>query len=225
MNEVRPGVSPAAWNDALVLWEYQQLHHELRPCSVIIGLGSHDLGVATYASELYLKGYAPLIVFSGANSPTTIERFPRGEAVHYMEHAVKLGVPRSAILIETHATNTAENFRYSRAVLQAAGEAVTSVLLVTKPYEQRRSLATAMKIWPAVDVVCASEQVSLSEYIASIGSARKVVDMLVGTLQRLIEYPKKGFIVDQEIPVEAINAYERLRDSGFVSRVIKPREV
>ncbi|GAA2154414.1 YdcF family protein [Kitasatospora kazusensis] len=222
MRGPHPEISGDAWADAQLLWDYHQLHHKIQSCSVIIGLGSHDLGVATQAAQLYLEGWAPLIVFSGANSPTTMERFPRGEAVHYREHAVSLGVPDSAILLETHATNTAENFEFSRGVLQAASVPIISVLLVSKPYEQRRSLATVMKIWPEVDVVCASERPSLAEYIDSIGSAKRVVDMLVGTLQRLIEYPKKGFIVDQEIPAEAIAAYERLRDSGFDSRVIRP---
>lgn len=220
--ETRTDMAQEAWDDAQLLWEYHQLHHAIRPCSVILGLGSHDLGVATCSSRLYLEKMAPLIVFSGSNSPTTVNRFPRGEAVHYGEHAVSLGVPRSAILLETRATNTAENFQFSREVLQAAGVPVTSILLVSKPYEQRRSLATAMKIWPEVDVVCASEPVTLSEYIDEIGSSKTVVDMLVGTLQRLVEYPKRGFIIDQKVPVEAVNAFERLRNRGFDSRVIRP---
>ncbi|MFE4601169.1 YdcF family protein [Kitasatospora indigofera] len=222
MVETRTDISQDDWDDAQLLWDYHLLHHKIRPCSVIIGLGSHDLGVATHAAQLYLEKMAPLIVFSGANSPTTVARFPRGEAVHYGEHAVSLGVPRSAIVLEPHATNTAENFRFSREVLQAVGAPVISVLLVSKPYEQRRSLATVMKTWPEVDVVCASEAVTLSEYVDRIGSVKSVVDMLVGTLQRLVEYPKKGFIVDQEVPVEAVHAFERLRDSGFDSRVIRP---
>ncbi len=215
-------ISQDTWDDAQLLWNYHQLHHTIRPCSVIIGLGSHDLGVATHSARLYLERLASVIVFSGANSPTTLKRFPRGEAVHYAEHAVSLGVPRAAILLETHATNTAENFQLSREVLQVAGTSVTSILLVSKPYEQRRSFATALKTWPDVDVVCASEPVTLSEYVERIGSVKTVVDMLVGTLQRLVEYPKKGFIIDQEVPAEAIDAYERLRGNGFDSRVIRP---
>ncbi|MGW4814303.1 YdcF family protein [Kitasatospora cineracea] len=215
-------IAQGAWDDAQLLWDYHQLHHTIRPCSVIIGLGSHDLGVATRSAQLYLEKMAPLIVFSGSNSPTTVNRFPRGEAIHYGEHAVSLGVPHSAILLETRATNTADNFQFSREVLQAAGVPVTSILLVSKPYEQRRSLATAMKMWPEVNVVCASELVTLSAYVDKIGNVKTVVDMLVGTLQRLIEYPKKGFIIDQEVPAEAVSAFERLRDSGFDSRVIRP---
>jgi hypothetical protein len=54
------------------------MHHELRPADVRIGLGGHDLGVATFTAELFHQGMFPRIVFTGANAPTTVERFPRG---------------------------------------------------------------------------------------------------------------------------------------------------
>src|SRR5690349_20281361 len=88
------------------LWDYHDMHHTLRPADVGIGLGSHDLGVATYAAELFHQGIFPRVVFTGANAPTTIDSFPRGEAVHYRDHAIGLGVPADRILIEPNATNT-----------------------------------------------------------------------------------------------------------------------
>ncbi len=75
-------ISAQNWADAEQLWESQQMHHEPRPCSVAIGLGSHDLGVAEVTVDLYKRGMTPLIVFSGATSRTTRERKPRGEAEH-----------------------------------------------------------------------------------------------------------------------------------------------
>jgi hypothetical protein len=57
----------------------------------VTGLGSHDLSVATHAAQLWKQGVFPRIVFTGANAPTTKARFPRGEAVHYREHALELG--------------------------------------------------------------------------------------------------------------------------------------
>ncbi|GAA4986946.1 hypothetical protein GCM10023257_28500 [Streptomyces hyderabadensis] len=67
--------------------------HESRPCSIAIGLGSHDLGVADTTADLYNQGMSPLIVFTGATSRTTRERMPRGEADHYRERAMELGSP------------------------------------------------------------------------------------------------------------------------------------
>ena len=142
--------------DVQILWAYHDMAHELRRCDVGIGLGSHDLGVATYTAELFHRGLFPRIVFTGANAPTTIERFPRGEAVHYRDHAITLGVPADVISIETDATNTSENLTYSRKTLEGAGVRPTSVLLISRPYQQRRAYATCRKVWPAVEVVCAS---------------------------------------------------------------------
>ena len=86
--------------DAQTLWHYHRLDDELHPVDVAIGLGSHDPGVATYTADLYHRGLFPLVVFTGANAPTTVERFPRGEAVHYREIAIEHGMPTAAILTE-----------------------------------------------------------------------------------------------------------------------------
>lgn len=208
------------FHDAKVIWEYHQMGHEARPCSAAIGLGSHDLGVATTAADLFRAGLFPVVVFSGGNSPTTRARFPRGEAVHYREHALSLGVPDEAVLVEPRAANTGQNIAFSREVLAGAGVEVESLLLISKPYMERRSYATCRKLWPEVDVVCASEPLELDDYIKSIGDEKLVVDMLVGDLQRVIEYPRLGFAVEQDVPGEVYNAYERLLRAGFDSRLI-----
>jgi uncharacterized SAM-binding protein YcdF (DUF218 family) len=190
----------AVTKDAQLLWDYQLMDHNPRPCSVAIGLGSHDLGVADVTAELYRNGMAPLIVFTGATSRTTRERMPRGEAEHYRERAIELGVPSDAILVERQARNTGENIRFSRALLEEQGVPVSSVLLVSKPYEERRAYATARKLWPDVEFISASAPMTLADYVDSIGDARLVVDMLVGALQRLLVYPAQGFMISQEVP-------------------------
>ncbi|MFE2877475.1 YdcF family protein [Streptomyces roseus] len=208
------------WADAQQLWDFQQMHHELRPCSVAIGLGSHDLGVAEVAADLYQRGMVPLIVFTGATSRTTHERMPRGEAEHYRERAVDLGVPDSAILVETQARNTGENIRFSRSLLEERNLPVESVLLVSKPYEERRAYATTRKIWPEVDVVSVSTSMTLGEYVDSIQDSRLVFDMLVGAQQRLMIYPQQEFLIHQDIPTGVSEAYARLCSDGFTSRLV-----
>lgn len=140
-------ISVQAWSDAELLWDFQQMHHKPKPCSVGIGLGSHDLGVADVTVSLFQRGMFPLIVFTGATSRTTRDRMPRGEAEHYRERALELGVPASAILVEPRARNTGENIKFARALLEERGIDVPSVLLVSKPYEERRAYATASKLW------------------------------------------------------------------------------
>ncbi|MEV2274720.1 YdcF family protein [Nocardiopsis sp. NPDC049922] len=208
------------WGLAELIWDYHQMRHELRSADVAIGLGSHDLGVATFAAQLYHKELFPHLVFTGGNSPTTRKRFPRGEAVHYRERAVELGVPDAAILVESAAGNTGQNFTFSRDLLAASGIRPARVLVVSKPYMERRAFATASKVWPEVEVVCASEPLDLAGYRENIGDDKLVIDMLVGDLQRVIEYPALGFAIPQDVPDDVRDAYSTLIAAGFDSRLI-----
>lgn len=81
------------------------------------------------------------------------------------------------------------------AKLAAAGIPATSVMLISKPYKQRRAYATIRTAWPEVEPVCSSEDISFEEYLKSIGDDKLVIDMLVGDLQRVIEYPARGFAI------------------------------
>jgi uncharacterized SAM-binding protein YcdF (DUF218 family) len=206
--------------DVETLWRYHDMCHELRPCDVGIGLGSHDLGVAVIATRLFHAGLYPWIVFTGANAPTTAERFPRGEAVHYREYAVAQGVPTRTILVEPRATNTAENLECARELLAERQIPVRSVLIMSRPYQQRRAYATCKLVWPEVDVVCASDPLELDDYVRSIGNPRRVVDMLVGDTQRIEVYAERGFAISQEMPDEVGAAFARLVVAGYTSRLV-----
>ncbi|GAA1696435.1 YdcF family protein [Kribbella yunnanensis] len=210
------------FEDAQMIWDYHLMHHDLHAVDVGIGLGSHDLGVATLAAELYERDLFPALVFTGANSRTTTARFPRGEAIHYREHAVALGVPESAVLVESRATNTGQNLAFTRDLLADSAVSVESVLLICKPYMERRAFATCRKVWPEVEVICRSEPVAFADYVDGIGDPVLVIDMLVGDLQRVIEYPALGFAVEQDVPGEVRHAYERLVAAGYISRLIGP---
>ena len=208
-------------HDAQILWDYHQMHHEPRDTDIAIGLGSHDIGVAEHAADLYLKGRFPLIVFTGANAPTTVQAFPRGEAVHYAERAEELGVPDTAIVLEEHARNTGENFTLTRALLDREGIHPKSATIISRPYQQRRAYATCQKVWPELDVVCFSLPQSLAKYIDSIGDQDKVLNMLVGDTQRIWVYADQGFAAPQAVPPEAMEAYERLVASGYTRRLVE----
>ncbi|HET6504094.1 MAG TPA: YdcF family protein [Amycolatopsis sp.] len=208
------------WADAETLWEYHRLHHRPRPCSAAIVLGCNDLSVASHAAELYHRGMFPIMVLTGGNSRETFTTFPRGEGVHYRERALELGVPDEAILVEPCATNTGENIGLSREVFAKAGIPVTSLVLVSMPYMERRAYATTRKMWPEVDPICSSVSLSLAEYVESRCHGTELIDMIVGDLQRVIEYPGQGFAIAQEVPPIVYAAYRRLVAAGFSSRML-----
>lgn len=220
MTDTGRAITEGQRRQAELIWNYHRMHHDLRPVDVAIGLGSHDTGVPVACAELYRAGLFPTLVFTGGPNPTAPERLPRGEAVHFREHALSLGVPDSAILLETRARNTGENILFSREVLAAAGIAPASVLLVSMPYMERRSFATARRVWPEVEVACASQPLAFDDYLENIGDEKMVVDMLVGDLQRVIEYPRLGFAVEQDVPEDVHAAYEALVAAGFDSRLL-----
>ncbi|WP_260636090.1 YdcF family protein [Streptomyces angustmyceticus] len=205
-----------------VIWDYHRMHHEVRPTDAAIGLGSHDLGVPAFCAELYRAGLFPTLVFSGGPNPTAPERFPRGEAVHFREHALALGVPADAVLLEPGARNTGQNITLSREILTAAGITPRTVLLVSMPYMERRAYATARKVWPEVEVICASAPLEFDDYLKTIGDEQHVVHQLVGDLQRVIEYPRLGFAIEQHVPEDVHAAYEALIHDGFTSRLLAP---
>ncbi|MDO8145644.1 MULTISPECIES: YdcF family protein [unclassified Isoptericola] len=207
-------------DDAQILWDYHQLHHEPRNTDIAIGLGSHDIGVAEHAAELWHEGRFPLIVFTGANAPTTVDVFPRGEAVHYSERAQELGVPADAILTEKRATNTGENFTFTRELLDGLGLHPSSATIISRPYQQRRAYATARKAWPDLDVVCSARTQSLADYIESIGDTDRVLNMLVGDTQRIWRYAEAGFAERQKVGQRVLGAYERLVRAGFDRRLL-----
>ena len=49
----------------------------------------------------------------------------------------------------------------------------------------------------------------------------KVINIMIGDLQRIRIYAEKGFQVYQEIPVEVWRAYEKLVALGFDQQLVK----
>src|SRR5687768_10104977 len=99
--------------DAKILWDYHHMNHQLEKADCILALGSHDLRVADRAAELYLEGWAPLVVFSGGLGNFTEGMWTESEADKFAAIAVRLGVPESSILIENKSSNTGQNIQFT----------------------------------------------------------------------------------------------------------------
>ena len=82
------------------VWRYHQLNQPLSKSDVIVVLCSHDVIVAERGAQLFLDGWAPLIVFSGGLGVITRHLWHDPEAERFAEIAVRMGVPRDRILIE-----------------------------------------------------------------------------------------------------------------------------
>lgn len=215
-------ISPEALAAARILWDYHHVDHKIEKCDCILALGSHDLRVAERAAELWLQGWAPLLIVSGGLGNLTLGVWDAPEADRFAEVALRLGVPREKILIENKSTNTGENILFTRRLLAERGLDPASFLVVQKPYMERRSYATFMKHWGDKRLLVTSPQVSFEAYPNEEIPLAKVIDIMVGDLQRIRIYPEKGFQIFQEIPAPVWRAYERLVELGFTGHLIKP---
>jgi uncharacterized SAM-binding protein YcdF (DUF218 family) len=209
---------------AETIWSYHQMNHQLERADAILVLCSHDRRVAERGAELFLGGWAPLLIFSGGLGSITREIWTEPEADQFAEIAVAMGVPNDNVLIENRSTNTGENILFTRQLLTERNIDPRKFILVQKPYMERRSFATFRKIWPEKHVLVTSPQVSFDEYLESYSatelSADDVVSIMVGDLQRIKIYAEEGFQIHQEIPADVWSAYEELVRAGYDQRLI-----
>ena len=205
---------------ARTVWDYHHVGHALEKADCIIVLGSHDTRVAERGAEVFLAGWAPLLVFSGHLGALTSAMWSRPEAEIFAEIAVGRGVPRDRILLESRSTNTGENVDFSRELLAEKDLTPRKAIAVQKPYMERRTLATFQQRWPELEVVVTSPQIAFDVYPTADIRKDDVIHIMVGDLQRLIVYGRKGWSVPQDVPAEVIEAYERLVAAGYTRRML-----
>lgn len=203
------------------LWNYHLMNHTLEKSDCILVLGSHDLRVAERGAELYLQGWAPLLIMSGGLGNFTKDMWQEKEADLFAQVAIKMGVPEEAILIENKSTNTGENIQFTKQLLEAHGKNPQSFIVVQKPYMERRSFATFKKHWPDKNLVVTSPQISFEDYPNSEIPLERVITIMVGDLQRIKFYPEKGFQIYQEIPNDIWQAFEALVAAGYNTHLMK----
>lgn|GEM_PF-53060 len=198
---------------AKTIWEYMHMHHKLRPMDAIFALGSNDLSVAKRAAELYLQGYGRYVICAGGNGKES--QFLRPEGEIFAEEVIAQGVPREKVIIENKSSNTGENILFVKKLLQEQGLDLTSFILVQKPYMERRTYATFRKQWPGAECLVTSPTISFERYWKDHILSRGYIKVMVGDLLRIKEFPKQGFQIEQDIPVEVWNAGQKLLQFGF----------
>ncbi|MFA5828673.1 MAG: YdcF family protein [Candidatus Shapirobacteria bacterium] len=206
---------------AKILWDYNNLQHTLKKSDCILGLGSNDIRVAHRAAELFLSGFAPLIIFSGGYGDLTRQLFSKPEADIFANEAVRLGVPKDKIHIENQSTNTGENIIFTKKLIKEKGLDIKSIISVQKPYMQRRAYATLKKQWPEMEFMVAAPQISYEVYPNETISKNLLINLMVGYTQRIKIYPQKGFQIPQDIPPEVWAAYGELVKRGFTQHLAK----
>ena len=196
-----------------ILWDYMKMNHKIRNADCIIGLGTIDINVANVASELYLKGYANKLIFSGGLGKITRKLWNETEAEKFAKIAIQRGVPSNNIYLEKESTNTGDNFRFSKKLIENLKLDIKSCIIVCKPYDEKRAYATFKKIMPEYDGIVYSENISCEEYYQKYGN--EWVHVLVGDIQRMKIFYEKGWQIKMDIPQNVWKAYETLVRKGY----------
>ena len=207
------------------IWDYMHLNHRLENADCIVGFGCYDEDIPVRCAELYRQGYAPVVVFSGGLGRNTTGLFTETEAERFARIAETHGVPRERIVLEDRSSNSAENLLFTPRVLEQQGITAKKIIAVHKPYMERRLLAAMGVYWPGVSAVITSPRVTLEEHLAhaaSVGmSEKRVLDTIVGDLQRMKVYAQKGYQIPQEIPEEVWGAFVNLCQMGYTGQLVK----
>jgi len=204
------------------IWDYHHLHHELEKVDLILALGSNDTRVAEHAADLWLSGWAPWLMMSGGSGRLTRELYDRPEAELFARIALERGVPATALITEPDSTNTGENITFSRRRLAALGIVPHRVIIVQKPYMERRAYATFRRFWPEMEPIVSSPPISFDDYPREGLSRHLMINLMVGDLQRIRLYPARGFQIEQQIPDDVWEAGQELIRLGYNQHLVTP---
>ena len=208
-----------------ILWDYMHLNQDVEKADVIVGFGCYDEDIPKRCAELWHQGYAPYVCFSGGLGRNTSGIWSKSEAERFAAIAISEGVPENRIILENKSTNSAENLLFTPKVLAEAGIRAEKIIAVHKPYMERRLWAAMQVYWPDVQAVDTSPEVTVEEHIAhaeKVGMTRKrVIETIVGDVQRMELYVAKGYQAPVHIPDEVRTAFDVLVERGYTGQLAK----
>jgi uncharacterized SAM-binding protein YcdF (DUF218 family) len=216
-------MTPEALEYARTIFDFLQLRHEPAPADIMLVFGTNDTRVADFAADLYHRGMSDTLVVTGGmahQGDLLATNWTKPEAEVYADILISRDVPRAKLLLEKRATNTAENVRFSRCLLENAGMRPRNLLMVTKPFMQRRVFATWAVEWPEIPATLASWVTTFDDYCTGDLNPEKVTNIMMGDLQRVWIYSARGWSAPQKIPASVSCAFRRLKELGFTKHLL-----
>lgn len=202
-----------------ILWDYMQIDSKLQKADCIIVLGCKKIELVDVAVDLFNKKYSDKIIFCGGYGKITKEIWNETEAEKFANLAIEKGIPKQAIYIENKSTNTGDNFRFAKKLIQDKKLDVKTCIIVCNPYDVKRNYATLKKIIPEYEAYFATTKISCEEYYKT--HSKEWIHVLVGDIQRMKEYPNLGWQIKVEMPDKVWKAFEELVKLGYNKYVLK----
>ena len=139
--------------------------------------------------------------------------------------AINNGVPNNKIFLENNATNTYENFRYSKELLKEKNINFDSVIVVHKPYVKRRCKAIADIEMSDKKFYITSQDMDLDSFIAEQRNNKTmdfsdIINEIVGEISIILATPKYKLQSEQYVPNDVLAAYNFLVECGYSKYVV-----
>ena len=200
------------------IFQYLCIRDEMfAKADLVIGFGHFDHRIPKLCGALYEGGYAAHLLLTGGRGAGTAD-LPDAEANVFREVLCEAypTIPSVNVFVENESTNTGENIRFSNKTLKKADAAfcfergIQSVIAVASPYRQRRVRGTMRKMYPAIDVCNRPPETSFEEEERIFNAKNQdFTSMVFGEMDRIIDYPAKGYMAAEVIPPEVVDAYKR----------------
>ena len=208
-----------------ILWDFMRMNQELEKTDCMIVLGCSDIKVANVAINTFNKGLADKIIFTGGYGKITKDIWNIPEANKFAQIAENRGISKDKIFIENQSTNTIENFKYTKKLIENEKLNIKSVIFVCRPYVERRTWACYKKYMNEYSGIITSEKISCKEYMENYNikgvSKDAWINVLVGDIQRMKVYAEKGLQEKIDIPDNVWVAYEELVKRGYDKDLLK----
>ena len=216
-----PELSDDQWNALTTIWNFhhvnaRQIEDDI---DLLLVTGSHDERVAHYAAQVAQNIQYKQLVISGGKGKITSES-NKLEASRFAAIMINEGVSKESILLEKRASNSGENFLFTKELLDSSID-IHSGLVITKPYMERRMLLTGRKQWPEVQWYIMSEPVTLEDYLRDDVDPIRSINLMVGDVDRITKYADRGFMERMVIPDDVSVAFRIMVDAGFTTQLLR----
>lgn len=191
------------------------------PCDAVIGFGMFDLSLPRFCGDLYARGLAPLIVFTGGIGAGTGDLGgPEADVWRRELRRSHPAIPDAAVIVENQSTNTGENVAFTAALLErdrpdrAFGRGLARVAIVASPTRLRRVWLTLRRQQPTLSIARCLPPFDVD--VDRAGYEAQGIDYtshVLGELDRIVDYPARGWILAERLPepIDAARATLRAR--------------
>jgi uncharacterized SAM-binding protein YcdF (DUF218 family) len=132
------------------------------------------------------------------------------------DRALANGISPGSILLEERAINFGENIAFVRDLLPDLKRAT----FITKPCAVLRVVLTIPIQWPGLTAFVDSPPHSFPEEVSNVIGVLGVIHEMVGDIDRVIQYPSRGFQVPHRLPPQVLESWRALIAEGFVQHML-----